>query len=190
MTSFWDFIDRYILLAEESKAAWSALLVKSELQKGDYLLNEGMVPKKITFVRKGLLSYSYQNDKGEKIIKKFFAENSLVASTSALLTQEPSIFSIQALEDTELISYNFSDFRDLTMAYNDIANFYISYLERHWVIEKEFGEITLKADTAKQRYLDFTRKYPTLVSRLKLHHIASYLAITPTQLSRIRAELS
>lgn len=190
MTAFWQFIARYTTLSAEAKAAWSALLVKSEVPKGDYLLKEGVVPKKIAFVCKGLLSYSYLNDKGENVIKRFFAENSLVASTSALLKLEPSIFSIQALEDTELISYSFNDFRALTKEYSDIANFHMSYLERHWVIEKEFGEITLKADTAKQRYLDFIQNHPALVSRLKLHQIASYLAITPTQLSRIRGELS
>ncbi|MEY8760915.1 Crp/Fnr family transcriptional regulator [Chryseobacterium tongliaoense] len=165
------------------------MLKTSEIAKGTIFLDQGTIPKDIAFIRKGLLSYHYLNEKGEKIIKRFFPENSLVASTSALLKREPGHFSIEALEDTELISYSFSDFKELTTKYNDIANFYITYLERHWVIEKEFSEITLKASTAKQRYLEFEKNYPPLISRLKLHQIASYLAITPTQLSRIRAEL-
>lgn len=177
------------MISEESKAVWSALLKKSELAKGSYFLNEGVVPKNIAFINKGLLSYSYLNEKGEKVTKRFFSENSLMASTSALLKQEPSNFSIQALEDCELLIFSFSDFRKLIKEYNDIAAFYIAYLERHWVIEKEFGEITLKSNTAKQRYLEFKQNYPNLLTRLKLHQIASYLAITPTQLSRIRAEL-
>lgn len=189
MTAFWNFIDRYIIISTESKAAWSALLKREKLAKGSYYLNDGVVPKKIAFIENGLLSYSYPSEKGEKVIKRFFTENSLVASTSALLKQEPSIFSIQALEDSELLSYSFNEFRELTKKYNDIAAFYIAYLERHWVIEKEFGEITLKSDTAKQRYLEFKESDPALIARLKLHEIASYLAITPTQLSRIRATL-
>lgn len=189
MTAFWEFINHYSSISEESKKAWSALLNTSKIARGNHFLEQGAIPKDISYVVKGLLSYYYLNEKGEKIIKKFFPENSLVASTSALLKQEPGSFSIEALEDTEVISYAFSDFRKLTTQYNDIANFYISYLERHWVIEKEFAEITLKSDTAKQRYLELEKDYPELVSRLKLHQIASYLAVTPTQLSRIRAEL-
>lgn len=189
MTAFWEFINHYSSISEESKKAWSALLKTSKIAKGNHFLEQDTIPKDISFVVKGLLSYYYLSEKGEKIIKRFFPENSLVASTSALLKQEPGFFSIEALEDTEVISYAFSDFRKLTTQYNDIANFYISYLERHWVIEKEFAEITLKSDTAKQRYLELEKDYPELVSRLKLHQIASYLAVTPTQLSRIRAEL-
>jgi len=67
----------------------------------------------------------------------------------------------------------------------DIATFYIKYIELHWIIEKEPLEISLRADTAKTRYDEFLRKYPNLGGRLKKHHIASYLGITPTQLSRI-----
>ena len=114
------------------------MLKTSEIAKSAHFLDQGIIPKKHRFCPKGLLSYHYLNDKGEKIIKRFFQENSLVTSTSALLKQEPGHFSIEALEDTELISYSFSDFRELTRKYNDNANFYITYLERHWVIEKEF----------------------------------------------------
>jgi CRP-like cAMP-binding protein len=190
MDAFWNFIEGYKVLSEESKTAWSALLKESEVKKDDYLLKNGVIPKEITFVKKGLFSYDYTNEKGDKVIKKFFPENYLVSSTSALLLQAPGIFSVQALEDCEVISYSFEKFRELTEKHNDIAAFYIKYLEQKWVVEKEFDEIALKSETAKQRYLVFKEKYPELIPRLKLHHIASYLAITPTQLSRIRAELN
>jgi CRP-like cAMP-binding protein len=190
MDAFWNFIEGYKVLSQESKTAWSVLLKESEVKKDDYLLKNGVIPKEITFVKKGLFSYDYTNEKGDKVIKKFFPENYLVSSTSALLLQAPGIFSVQALEDCEVISYSFEKFRELTEKHNDIAAFYIKYLEQKWVVEKEFDEIALKSETAKQRYLVFKEKYPELIPRLKLHHIASYLAITPTQLSRIRAELN
>jgi len=50
---------------------------------------------------------------------------------------------------------------------------------------KEPYEISLRNDSAKVRYNDFLTNYPGLVKRLKKHHIASFLGITPTQLSRI-----
>lgn len=188
MTLFWKYIARYTTISPEAKAEWSLLLRVEEVTKGDYFLKEGIVPKKIAFVTKGLLSYDYLDTEGKKVTKKFFAENSLVTSTSALIQQQPGIFSIQALEDTTLLTYSAEGFKSLLKNYKDVSAFYIAYLERHWVVEKEQGEIRLKSDTAKQRYLAFEKAYPELLTRLKLHHIASYLAVTPTQLSRIRAE--
>ncbi len=58
-------------------------------------------------------------------------------------------------------------------------------MEQHWVVDKEPYEISLRNDTARVRYDEFLRKYPDLVNRLKKHHIAAYIGITPTQLSRI-----
>ena len=89
------------------------------------------------------------------------------------------------IEHTTVFEYDFFEFKKLTQVYSDVANFYINYMELHWIIEKESLEISLRHDTAKMRYEDFLKNYPHLVKRLKKHHIASYLGITPTQLSRI-----
>jgi len=83
------------------------------------------------------------------------------------------------------LGYDLFEFKKLFTEYPDIAFFYLKYMELHWIIEKEPLEISLRSDTAKTRYNEFLTKYPNLVKRLKKHHIASFLGITPTQLSRI-----
>lgn len=189
MDNFWKCVNNYSSISEEAKDAWQQLLQVKTILKNEYLLTEGSIPKQISFINKGLLSYYYTSSAGDVVIKKFFPENTFVASTSALISHQPSLFTIQALEDTELLSYSFDGFRSLVERYPDIARFYIHYMERHWIVDKEIGEITLKYQTAKARYLHFKKTNEALLLRLKQHHIASYLGVTPTQLSRIRAEL-
>ena len=51
-------------------------------------------------------------------------------------------------------------------------------------------EIAFRHDDAMQRYLDFIRKEPHLHKRLKQHHIAAWLGITPESLSRLRKKIA
>lgn len=127
--------------------------------------------------------------KGNYIYKIFFEENSFVASTSAIIKNEPSDFSIVALEDCSVIKYPVKAFRELLEKHHDLALFQIQYLEKNWVVKKEPLEVSLKYETARQRYLLLLQN-KTLYNRLKQHHIASYLGITPTQLSRIKKEVN
>ena len=45
-------------------------------------------------------------------------------------------------------------------------------------------------DDATKRYLDFRRDYPTVDEKVKLHHVASSIGVTPEALSRLRRRLS
>jgi len=185
MEQFFNKVESYSKLSAESKAAWEVLLVKKTYKKGENFISEGQSPKKVAFVDKGLFSQYYTTDAGEIIIKTFFPENRFAASVSAMLSKVPGFFTIQEIEHTTVFEYDFFEFKKLTQIYSDIAIFYINYMELHWIIEKESLEISLRHDTAKMRYEDFLKNYPQLIKRLKKHHIASYLGITPTQLSRI-----
>jgi CRP-like cAMP-binding protein len=119
----------------------------------------------------------------------FFPENRIAASVSATLRGEPSLFTITAIEDSAVLEYEFAGFKALVGEFPDVAAFYISYMERHWIIEKEPEEISFRHDDAMQRYLDFIRKEPQLHKRLKQHHIA-WLGVTPESLSRLRRTIA
>lgn len=182
---FFKKIRTYVNLGEEAESDWTNLLKAKTYSKGDIFLRLGQVPRNVAFVVKGLFSQHYITEEGDTVIKYFFPEGRIAGSIPATLTKTPSLFTITALEDTNVLEYDFHEFKKLVAKHRDVADFYIRYMEQHWIIEKEPYEISLRYDEAKTRYDEFLDKYPELVRRLKKHHIAAYLGITPTQLSRI-----
>ena len=47
--------------------------------------------------------------------------------------------------------------------------------------------VSLQFETAHQRFDNLLKVYPQITQRVPLHHIASFLGITPETLSRVRA---
>ncbi len=182
---FFQKVRTYHNISEQAELAWKNLLQERKYKKGDYFIATGQIPRKVAFIVKGLFSQYYITDKGDTVIKYFFPEGRIAGSIPATLTKSESLFAIEAIEDSTVLEYDFREFRKLASACPDVAEFYIHYMEQHWIIDKEPMEIVFRTDTAARRYDDFLKKYPTLVKRLKKHHIASYLGVTPTQLSRI-----
>lgn len=185
---FFQCISTYAHLSSESRDAWANILRTKKYDEGDYFLRVGQVPKDVAFVCQGLFSQYYLSEQGDKVIKYFFPEGRIAGSIPATLTKSKSSFAIEAIEPVIALEYDFLKFKKLVSTYEDIAQFYISYLEKHWVMEKEPQEVAYKQDTANIRYERFLNNNPKLVKRLKKYQIAAYLGITPTQLSRILSE--
>ncbi len=182
-------INTYYPLSKETTAALIDICSEEYYKKNELLLEAGNMARYYYFIKSGLIGYYTLDEEGNYIYKIFFEENSFVASTSAIIKNEPSDFNIVALEDCSVIKYPVKAFRELLEKHHDLALFQIQYLEQNWVVKKEPLEVSLKYETAKQRYLLLLQN-KSLYNRLKQHHIASYLGITPTQLSRIKKEIN
>lgn len=186
---FFSKVAEYSSLDADAREAWRALLTKREYAKGELLVTQGQPIRSIFFVLHGLLLQYHIGEGGEAIVKRFFLEHHFAASTSALLTGSESDFSIKALEPVTVWEYDFQKFKALVREHPDIAAFYIGYMERHWIVEKEPLEISFRNDDGRRKYARFLETYPGLEKRIRQHEVAAFLGITPTQLSRIRAEL-
>jgi len=178
----------YHSFSQSSWNAYSDCCSAKTLKKGEILYQLGQVPSKFAFVHKGLMRAYLLDNRGNEYNKNFFSEGRFPGCMTSLLQQTPSLLEVQALEDCELIEIDFISFRRLLETDTDIMKFHINYLEKHWLLEKEQKELNYLRFEAKERYQDFLRLYENIVPRLTQYHIASFLGITPTQLSRIRKE--
>lgn len=181
--------ESYAPISEKSWQSIENILEFQFVKKGTILLQNGQVSKELYFICKGALRTFITDRQGNTYNKNIFLEDYFAGSKASALQQIPSDFSIEALEDSVLISINYKKYRELIFLNDDLKNYYIAYLEKNWVIEKEKREISLVMENAIERYLQLLHKHPDISQRIPLLHIASHLGITPTQLSRIRKNL-
>jgi CRP-like cAMP-binding protein len=182
-------LESYAPISKESWALIESIITFKELEKDEFLLRNGQIAKNIHFVCKGALRAYVTDYDGNIYNKNIFLETDFAGSTVSYLLGKPSNFTLEALENTILISLNYKKYRHFIDNNIDLKNFYISYLENQWVIEKEQREVSLVMENATERYLELLSKYPNIDQRIQQLHLASHLGITPTQLSRIRKEL-
>lgn len=158
------------------------------INKDDYFLKEGDIPRRIGFVRSGILRLYYIDKTGKDVTKHFCPEHTLAISYSAFIQQQPSRFFIQALENTKLITIDKSSY-DYLLNRNICWQITARKLAEMVFILKERREAELLLDDAQKRYLQFLTDYPNLINRIKHYYISSYLGVTPESLSRIRAQI-
>jgi CRP-like cAMP-binding protein len=180
---------RSLVSLSEREANQTAYLFQTHnLHRDEFFIRAGDVPQTIGLVISGILRLYYVTPDGKEFTKSFCVENSFVAAYSALLLKQPSRLFIQALEDTKLLSANYSTYRSLCESLVSLKQLNCKITESLF-IKKERRESALLMDDAQTRYLNFLKEYPGLETRLKQHYVASYLGITPVTLSRIRTQL-
>lgn len=186
---FQEVLNQYAPVTEESFTKLLSLVRFVKVSKGAIILSAGQIAKETYFVCQGALISRYADQDGSTHIKNFFTEGNFAGSKVSQLLSSPSDFSIESLEDGVVIVMDHRKYRQLIFENEDLKHFYIAYLEQSWVIKNEKRQIAFATQTATERYLTSLEEYPTLDQRVPLLHIASYLGITPTQLSRIRKNL-
>lgn len=169
---------------EEEKILKAAL--PANFRKGRVFIAEGSVPKKLAFVTKGLFRYYYTNRKGAEFTKGFFPENSFITAYSAMVQQVPSTYTIEAIEDSELVIFDYVEWQRFSSGHPCWTTLLMALLQKGY-FKKEKREREFLILDAKERYQAFLEEYPQLEQRIKQSMIASYLGITPVALSRIRS---
>lgn len=189
LTALKDAFNAYAPISERSWKQLEAAVTFETFKKGETLLHFGDTATKLYFICKGILRTYILDEAGHMYNKNLFLENDFSGSKASMLLGTPSEFCIEALEETQTVVIDYREYRRLIDSHDDFKAFYIAYLEKKWVIEKERIEIALVLEDATQRYLTFLQKHPGIETRVSQHHIAAHLGITPTQLSRIRKML-
>ena len=124
------------------------------------------------------------NDGTEHTIH-FALENQFIADYAAFILKQPSAYTLQALDETQVIilprtaiEWGYQHLQQGDKLGRLIAEFYFIYQDNRIK--------NLYARTPKERYDSITDVFPNLHNRVPQHMIASYLGITPVHLSRLK----
>lgn len=163
------------------------ILDKKKVVKGEILLRQGDVASFGFKVISGCLRSYVLDNSGKEHILQFAPEDWLITDIDSFTNQIPSVIFIEAIEDSEVLCVSIAeDIENLDK--ETLAEMSVKF--RNNLIATNKRIIGLLSATAEKRYIDFTKTYPTLVQRLPLKLIASYIGITPEYLSEIRRKLS
>lgn len=167
----------------------SALFESKTFKRNEFLYREGDRPHHGSMLLRGVMRAFYTRADGVEYNKNFFVPGMSPTPITALTTGQPCAISFQALTAVELAMFNFEKLMALSNQHIEINNLYRKILEQLWA-HKEKQEIEMVTNDALTNYNLFRNKFPGLEHEIPQYHIASYLGITPIQLSRIRAQMS
>ena len=159
------------------------------LKKGDCFIREGQTAKEIAFLESGIVRAFYRNSEAIEYNKHFFINPCFIGGYASLITKTPNQINQQALTDCNILVAKFADIEALYSSCPDIERA-ARILAEQFFVQKEQREIEIVLLGADKRYQIFREKFPHLEQHIPQYHIASYLGITPTQLSRIRRKIS
>jgi CRP-like cAMP-binding protein len=180
-----DFIQSQVAIAGEDLYRIMSGFELRLLRKNKHLLRQGQVASEYVFIRKGGLRI-YATSGGQEVTGWIALEGEFFGELGSLKTQEPTRFSIQAMEDTEIQCINHLAMEKLYKAYPAWQEFGRKVWENAFrrVVEGILAHQTL---TAEERYAQMLTR-SDLVQRVPLKHLASFLGVTPTSLSRLRGK--
>lgn len=189
MNALKEYIEQISPLSEKTWEQFQCLFTPIELKKGEYFIREGEKAHHMGFLTEGIIRAFYRNMEGAEYNKHFFVSNNFAGGYSSLVTQRPNQINQQALTDCKLYIAPYLQIIALFDAHHDLERFARKLAELYFV-HKEKREVDIVLLDAHKRYLQFQQEYPALEQIIPQYHIASYLGITPTQLSRIRSRFS
>ncbi|MCB0508152.1 MAG: Crp/Fnr family transcriptional regulator [Chitinophagales bacterium] len=180
------FLNDYVQLPSEEMDIVVSKFHKKSIKKNDFVLKQGDVCSDLIFVQNGSLRMYYIQDDVE--ISVWFAlKHSSAIEIYSFISETPTNYYIQAIEDTEILYLPKSILNTLYKTHPNLQELMRKFWED--VILHLLERFTaLQRNTAEQRYLDLMNK-PELLQTIPQKYLASFIGVTPTSLSRIKKQL-
>ncbi len=180
------FFEQYGRLSEKCMDDLISSFKSEKIKKGEFLLIQGEICDKISFVKEGCLRLYYMANDVETTVWFSFENNSAI-ELSSFFSESPSEYYIEAVEESEILSIHKSDLTSLYERHPELQRIIRIFWED--VILNLLKRYTaLQKDSAEKRYLDLMSQ-PHYLQRIPQKYLASYIGVTPTSLSRIRRNL-
>ena len=155
----------------------------------DFFVTAGKVNTHHFYMTEGFMRAFAYNSEGEEVTTDFFNCSRPVFEANSFITQTKSLENIQAITDCQGFLVSFEKSNELFHAIPEFREFGRRMLLNEFAAHKRRA-MSLTTQTAEERYAELISSNKEIFQYAQLKHIASYLGITDSSLSRIRKEFS
>ena len=156
--------------------------------KNEFFLREGKVSD-LLYLAEGLMRAYTFDLKGDEVTTNFFAKGRQVFDHASFFLQTPSEENIQAVTDCTGYSITFEKMNTIFHSIPEFREYGRGMLVKELVSYKK-RTLAMINKSAEQRYEDLIKDDKEIFQSAQLKHIASYLGVTNSSLSRIRRDFS
>lgn len=178
-------IRRFVQLDENDVQLLLGYFKPVSLKRKEFLVQEGQVCRSLYFVEKGCLRMFFVDAKSVERITQFALDSWWIADYFSFMDNQPSDYSIQAIEKSEILAIDRQVMDDLLRE--------LPQMERYFriVMQKAVAASQLRIKymfemTKEEFYLHFVNSFPEFAQRVPQYMIASYLGLTPEYVSELR----
>ena len=141
-----------------------------EYKKGEYFCRVGDRGLYMGYLKEGSFRYTCDGSDGKEHILSYAFDNDIFGNYSSLQNQSPSI--VNEFFNSDMHTQYFGRRISEVVLYS-IAQRIVS----------------MYCDTPEERYMTLTKRCPDILNRITLRELASFIAVTPETLSRIRKKI-
>jgi CRP-like cAMP-binding protein len=173
----------------EERAAVCGMFVRKEHKRNGVIVAHGTTHGGYCYVEQGVVRSFVLNGQAAEITTGFIQRGSIVLDWTSFFLQQPSAEWYVALTPCVAWHIEGKEFFHLFNSNETFRN------HARTTFVQAYAELRLRAIgfgtlTATERYVQLVEQQPQVVQSAPLKHIATFLGITDTSLSRIRKELT
>ena len=174
-----------ISISEEEMDNFLSQSILKTFKRNETVSRPNAIPNEVFFINQGLIRVVITDNQGTEHTVHFALENQFISDYSNFMQKQPSFYTLQAIEETEVvvlprsaIEWGYKNLKEGDRMGRLIAEYYFIYQDNR--IKNTYSR------TPKERYDSITNVFPNIHNRVPQHMIASYLGITPVHLSRLK----
>jgi CRP-like cAMP-binding protein len=151
------------------------------------IASQGRPYGKLVFVADGILRVFVVTPDGDEVVKNFVEQNGFFADLECTEKDRPAVLNLSAVTHCTLLTLSKMDSTRLVKLFPNWEHMMREGAMRamnEMLRKQEF----LRIGTSAEQYRHLVENFPDLIQHVSLKHIASYLRITQSSLSRIRKQ--
>jgi CRP-like cAMP-binding protein len=180
------YLDQIATISNQDWNFFTSKLQRRILPKKTVFLKINEIENHISFIESGVVRLFIPKENPEKEITFGFSfKNQFISAYDSFLTQQPSLYQLQTLIETSVLSISHNDLQEVYDK-TKIGNLIGRLTAERLFLIKSKREQNLLNLSAEERYVALFKERPELLKVIPLKYISSYIGVTAQALSRIR----